>query len=268
MIKYPLYLVPFDFTEVSQNAAELALQIAKKNTGQVYLLNVVSAKKEKHGSKTKLQSYIQKFGNDSSFFTFNCIEGAIFESISNATELLRPNLVVLGTHGAKGLRKFLGSHMDKIISNSNSPLLIIQEKCDFDEIKKIVMPFNFSKESLQITSFAANLAKNFNATVQLIPHNGSNDIEASQVGKNKIIAQRFFHEHSVSHDIHELEGKESFEKELMNHSSATNADVIAIAYSNSNFLGTTNVFMNHIIENEAKIPVLTYSSEELSQTYY
>jgi nucleotide-binding universal stress UspA family protein len=268
MNKHPLYLVPFDFTEVSQNAAELALQFAKKNSGTVYLLNIVSAKKEKHHTRTKLQHYTEKFGEDSTYFTHNCLHGDIFDNISKATELLRPNLVILGTHGAKGFRKFLGSHMDKIIANSSSPLLIVQSKCNFEDLDKIVMPFNFSKESLQITSFAANMAKNFDATIHLLPHHGSNEIETAQVTTNKVIAQRFFDDHGVKHEIHDLNGSGSFEEQLVAFSKNKNADVIAIAYENSNFLGTTNFFMNHVIENSEKIPVLTYSSEELSQTYY
>jgi nucleotide-binding universal stress UspA family protein len=269
MIKYPLYLVPFDFTEVSQNAADLALEIAKKNDGQVYLLNVVSDKKEKQTKRSKLQSHIEKFGDDAAYFTHNCIQGEVFDSISKSVEILRPNLVVLGTHGAKGLRKFFGSHMDKIISNSDSPLLIIQDKYSFADFSTMVMPFNRHKESLQITSFAAKMAKNFNATIHLVPNEGVNDNEAQQVATNKLNVQRFFENAGVKYETHKLAGKKSFEEELISFSKESGANLIAITYdSNHNFLGTKNVFMNHMIENNEKIPVLTYNSEELSQTYY
>lgn len=267
MIKFPLYLVPFDFTSVSENAADLALQLAKKNNGQAYLLHIVSSKKEKQGARTKLQQYIDQMA-DKDYFYCNVIHGDVFTDLGKAIELLIPNLVVLGTHGAKGFRKFFGSHMDKIISNSNSPLLIIQDKCDFDAIENIVMPFNFSKESLQITSFAANMAKKFDAKIQLIPNDGANDVEEAQVSKNKVITQRYLTENEVPFCLHELDENESFEKGLIKYAKNESADIIAVAYTNSNFFGTTNIFMNHIIENEEKIPVLTYSSEELSQNYY
>lgn len=267
MIKYPLYLVPFDFTEVSQNAAELALQIAKKNNGQVYLLNIVPTKKDKPSARHKLKNYASTVNNED-LLTYNVIQGDVFEDIGKAVELLRPNLVVLGTHGAKGFRKFFGSHMDKIISNSHSPLLIIQEKCNLDQLDSIVMPFNFSKESLQITTFAANFAKKFDAKIHLIPNEGGNDVEAAKVENNKIIVQRFLDENNVSNCLSEVNTAGAFEKNLITYAKSNGAGMIAVAYAQSNFLGTTNIFMNHIIENEEKIPVLTYSSEELSQTYY
>ena len=53
MIKHPLYLVPFDFSEVSDSALRLAQDLAEANDGGVFLLHVVKKEKDKKDLRDK-----------------------------------------------------------------------------------------------------------------------------------------------------------------------------------------------------------------------
>lgn len=268
MISYPLYLVPNDFTEVSDNAMHMAMELAKANNGSIFMLHVVPDRKEKHSARKKMNEYIDGLDvEDQQRITGNVIVGNVYEDVGKASELLRPSLVVLGTHGATGLQNIFGSHMEKMITNSASPLLITRGPHSINDINNIVLPFNFTKESLQITSFACEMAKKFNACIHLVAEHASVEIHEEKVRNNQAIVKRYMEDNQVAYSIVNLPKNKSFDEELLEYSGQVNADIIAATYSNDSFLGTTDQHMKRIIENNYDIPILTYSSEEMSQAY-
>jgi len=262
-------LVPFDFSEISDNALTLSLELARGNEGGVFLLHVVKSKSEKAKARKKFEDVLAKLAySDQELVTANVVVGSVYEDVGKASELLRPSLVVMGTHGAKGMQKIFGSHVEKMISNSSSPLLITRGDRHMETVKTIVMPFSFSRESLQITTFAGTMAKKFNACIHMVAQHDNNELHEDKIKANQIIVERFMTDNAVDFKIIELPRKKAFDKELMDYAGEVHADIIAAAYSNENFLGTSNSSMQVIIENIYKIPVLTINSEELSQTYY
>ena len=48
MSKTPLYLVPFDFSEVSDSALRLALDLAEANSGRVTMLHITKKDADKN----------------------------------------------------------------------------------------------------------------------------------------------------------------------------------------------------------------------------
>jgi hypothetical protein len=181
---------------------------------------------------------------------------------------LKPSLVVLGTHGAKGMQKIFGSHVEKMISNSASPLLITQGKKAMEKINNIVMPFSFTRESLQITKFACSMAKKFDACIHLVGQHDNIEIHEDKIRANQNIVKQFMAENFVSFQIVDLPQELSYEQEMMDYAAKVDADIIAAAYSNDHIMQTSNTYMQEIIENVHQIPVLTVNSEELTQSYY
>lgn len=269
MIKYPLYLVPFDFSEVSDNALNLSLDLARMNDGSVYLLHVVKSNPEKFKINHRFDVLVNKLSKDDrDLVTTNVIVGSIYEDVGRASVLLKPSLLVLGTHGAMGLQKVFGSHIEKMISNSPVPLLVTQGEKSLDKIKNIVLPFSFTKESLKITRFAASMAKKFDACVHLVAEHDNNSMHEDQIKRNKIIVKQYMAENFVSFLIVDLPREKSFEHEMISYAAKVDADIIAVSYSNNNALHTTNSFIQGIIENVLQIPVLTINAEELTRSYY
>jgi nucleotide-binding universal stress UspA family protein len=263
-------MVPYDFTETSESALDLAMDLARSNNGSVFLLHVVNDRKDKPKVRHQFKSLISKMPEaDQKLVSANVINGTgIYDEIGKASDLLRPSLIVLGTKGAKGLQKILGSHVEKIISYSYSPVLVTQGKKKVDRIKNIVMPFNFSKESLQVTTFAGSMAQKFDAKMHLVAEHEGTEIYEEKVVNNQSIVKNFMSDNGVACEIADLPKKKSYGKELMQYAGDVEADMIAITYTNDHFLNTSNHFIQNIIENDLNIPVLTVNSEELSQTYY
>lgn len=270
MIAYPLYLVPFDFTETSESALDLALDLARANDGSVFLLNVVTERRDKPKVRHKFKNLIDKmYKEDQQLITANVISGSgIYDEIGKASDLLRPSLIVLGTKGAKGLQKIFGSHVEKIISYSFSPVLVTQGKKRVEKIKNIVMPFDFSKESLQVTTFAGSMAQKFDAKMHLVGKHDGTEIYEEKLANNQVIVKNFMQDNGIECEIAHLQNNKAFDQEMMEYAESVDADVIAITYTNDHFMNTSNHFIQGIIENDLNIPVLTVNSEELSQTYY
>lgn len=269
MLKNPLYLVPFDFTPVSENALELSLELARANDGSVFLLHVIKNKNEKARARLKFSKVIDALpASDQELITSNVVVGSLYDDVAKASELFRPALVVMGTHGATGMQKIFGSHVEKLIGNSSAPFLITRGDKKIETVKRIVMPFNFTKESLQITTFAATMAKKFDACIHLVGDHDNRELHEEKINGNQTIVERYMTDNDVSFKIVDLPREKSFGKELMDYAGEVHADIIATAYTNDNFLPTKNTSMQEIIENIYKIPVLTINSEELSSSYY
>lgn len=219
MIIYPVYLVPCDFSEITDNALTFALDIAHANDGSVFLIHIVTDRKDKAKMTNRMNNLINKLPEeDQQRTTGRVIYGSIYEDIGKATELLRPAIVVLGTHGAKGLQNIFGSHMDKMISNSSSPLLITRGSGNsVSSINKIVMPVDFTKESLQITSFASRIAKKFNACIHLLAEHSSSEIHEDKTLNNQKIVKDHMENSGVDYKVVKLPGQASYEKEMLNY---------------------------------------------------
>ena len=76
MINTPIYLVPCDFSEVSGNVLDLALEMARTNDGEIMLFHVIKKKADKALAKAKFQKIIEglRFA-DRKIITFRIIIG-------------------------------------------------------------------------------------------------------------------------------------------------------------------------------------------------
>lgn len=265
MFKQPLYLVPHDFSSVSKSATKLAIDLAKANDGSVYLLHIVSKDSEKSEARKKFSELVSEMKEENQkLLTTKVITGDLYEDMGKAGDILKASLIVMGTHGAKGMQKFFGSHAVKMISNASTPFLITQGKKTVEKMKTIVMPFSFAKESIQITTFASAMAKKFKATIHLVGYHDSDKWLENKMQSNQLVVRRHLTDAGVEHEIINLTGKGSYEEELMHYSKSVDADLIAAAYFKEGILPSPNSFIQMMIENEQQIPLLTVNSAELT----
>lgn len=265
MFKHPLYLVPHDFSEISNSATRLALDLAEANNGSVYLLNIVGKDSEKIEARQQFVDLVSEMNEeDQKRLTTKVLVGDLFEDMGKAGDILKASLIVMGTHGARGMQKFFGSNAVKMISNASTPFLITQGKKKVEKINTIVMPFSFAKETIQIVTFATSMAKKFNAKIHLVGYHDSDQWLEHKTQSNQLVVRRHLSDQGVEHEIVNLEGKGSYQEELLAYSKSVDADIIAAAYFKEGILPSPNSFIQMMIENENQIPVLTVNAAELS----
>lgn len=265
MNQHPLYLVPCDFTPVSESALRLGLDLAKANNGSVVLLHVVRSLTEKREAQFKFKDLVAAQTDDEKLLIkTKTIVGDLFEDMSKAGELLDASLIVMGTHGAKGMQKIFGSNAVKMISNSQSPFLITQGKKTVDKIKTIVMPFSYDKKSIQVATFAGRIAKQFNACIHLIGYADGDDLHDNHTRTNRIVVKNYLTDQKVDYVMESIDKGHGFEKSLMKYAADVDADLIAAGYYKDGVFTNPNSFIQAMIENELHLPVLTVNAEGLT----
>ena len=137
-------LFPVDFSECSENAFPFALGIAKKYEARLYLIHVVRdlshykmmyikpvmlddvAVSLAEGAEKKMKEFCERHLSDFDNFETKVVVGEAGEEVLNYADEKEVDLIVICTHGRKGLnRTLLGSVADGIIKGATIPVLSI-----------------------------------------------------------------------------------------------------------------------------------------------
>jgi universal stress protein A len=131
-------LVPIDFSDCSKKALAYAIPFARQFGAELNLLHVVEpypavpemapfdAETTEDG-RLELEALRKELGNAVSCSTLVRL-GAPPTEITSAARDLDADLIVISTHGRKGLsRMFLGSTAEKVVRSAPCPVLIVRE---------------------------------------------------------------------------------------------------------------------------------------------
>lgn len=177
-------LLPTDFSKNSINAIDYAMELFKDDECDFYVLNVqkvssfisddmmvVSASATIYNTiidaaKKSISNIITKieksYKNDKHNFHSIVDYDNIIDSINQACEVYKVDLIVMGTKGASGLEKVLfGSNTVHVMQRCAIPVLAIPNNCKFTAIDKItfipnnlplfnISDLNILKEIMQI----------------------------------------------------------------------------------------------------------------------
>lgn len=262
--KKDLYIVPYDFTDTAQDALNYAVSLSSKNNADITLLHISKTKGDSAQAQKKLKSRVQELGEDGhGHIDYKVIVGDIFEDLDKAAQMMDATLIIMGTHGRSGFRNIFGSYAQKMIDHSQSPFVLIQDDVNKDDIHSIVMPFNFDRESMQITDLAASIAHKFNSTIHLVGRHESDEWHETNFKVNGKIISQFLSEHGIKHDLHFIKSDEPYEAQLIEYANEVNADLIAASFYVRGFLSYYHSFLDELIMNKYKIPVLTVNAPEM-----
>ena len=251
------FIVPHDFTEVADNALNHAIATAKPLKAEIFVIHVVSKEKNIKEAEDKLNKLISTLDPEVKLIPKVRV-GNIFEDIGDFAAEHHAELIFMGTHGTSGWQHITGSNALKVVTNSNVPFIIVQEKAikesGYDDI---VVPLDLNKETKQKLTIVANIATYFKSRVHVITPNETDEFLKKKVQANILFANRFFSERGIE-VTSKFASAGSFDKEVVKHAVTIDADLIAIMNLNKNsvFGGLTSAHEQHIITNGAQIPTL------------
>jgi nucleotide-binding universal stress UspA family protein len=252
-------IVPWDFSDVAYYALEHAERIARSLDKQIELLHIVAKEELMEEKEAELNKVAElAFTKYSIKPTVKILCGSIFTTISNYASDTRANMVIMGTHGIKGLQKLTGSYALKVLLGSKVPFIVVQDRPRTDEkLSNIVFPIDFRGENKEKLYWAIYLGKYFNSKVHLFKYPVTDPSLQKKVNINLNFAVRFLIQNSLDYEIHTAP-KGEFGKETMKFAQEINADLILIVTSkNVNFIDF--IFGSreqYIIANSARIPVM------------
>ncbi len=262
-MKTKKFIVPHDFTSVSNIALEHAIATAKPLGAEIFLLHVVSKNKEINDAESKLADVISNF-NTTVKITPSVRVGNIFDDIGDFAAEHHAELVFMGTHGTHGWQHLTGMNALKVITHSSVPFIMVQEttpkETGYDDI---VLPLDLNKETKQKLAIVANIAKYFNSNIHIVIPEEKDEFLSHQVKANVRFAKKYLEERNISFSV-EVVKASGFDNEVIKHAVSIDADLIAIMNLNkSNMLGViTAKHEEYIITNDAKIPVIVMNPIE------
>lgn len=252
-------LVTWDFSDKSEYALAHAVKLMRQLGTQVELLHVVKKESETEATEKKLQEIAdyseQTYGVKP---LIKVIEGSIFHAIGDYTKEENVRLVVMGTHGIKGMQKFTGSWALKVIASSEVPFIVVQDMPKVETYDKIVFPVNFKAENKEKLIWAIYLAKYFNSKILLFKPPVDDEYYLTKVNNNLLFAKKHLRHYGVDFELETANKASKFEDEMLQYAQDIEAELVLIMTSKGLGLGDyiLGASEQYIIANSAKVPIM------------
>jgi nucleotide-binding universal stress UspA family protein len=266
-------LVPCDFSKPAINAFRFALDVASQSRGKIYLINVLELPVVHDPQLTVAAPFISDWGDKiegdlnkliAKYKTdVKVIRGVEYgtpaHTITSFAEKNSIDIIVMGSHGASGLRELLiGSTAEKVVRHSRIPVLVTKEFYK-GPIKHIVFPNTLETEDQQdLTMKVKALQAFFKATVHIVfintPRNFSSD--TLTLARLREFAKHFmFKDYTINvyNDLYEEEG-------IMKFAASIKGNLIAMGTNARK--GIPHMIKGSVAENvvnHTNTPIWTYA---------
>ncbi len=261
-------LIPWDFTSVAENALKYAVKIGSLATAsQVELIHVVetgglfskgrlSEKETTEKLKIDYNRIKEQYGIE---VKTAVMEGNIFRTISDYAAEVNADLVIMGTHGIKGVQKLTGSWALKVIAGSSVPFLVVQDEPKEKRVfEHVVMPLDFSFDEKEKLTWAIKVSIQYKSQIHIILPNAFDSGVQKKVNYNLAFAKKHLESYNIPYEIHSAGKGSKFQEEIVKLALDIEADLILIMTSGS--LDFTDYVFGaqeqYVIANESKIPVM------------
>src|SRR5438046_9533700 len=98
--------------------------------------------------------------------------GDVYDEIKQSIETLNPDIIVMGTHGRRGVQRwFLGSTTERLLRHSPVPLITISstgEKPASPGFKRILVTTDFSDGTADALAYAFSVAQENESQISLL----------------------------------------------------------------------------------------------------
>lgn len=267
-------IVPLDFSEQSEYALKVAASLAKRYDSEVFALHMLELSStlisSSEGFQQEQMMFLLKLAEKrfDKFLEKPYLKGVrltpiikhykVFAELNDIVEKHGADLVVMGSHGIDGLKEiFVGSNAEKVVRNSNIPVLVVKDSIDDFKIERFVFACDFKEESLSAFQKAKAFSDKLSAKLNLIFVNTPGDNFLSTADTYQRISH-FLNLAGAGMEV-EIYNDYSVEKGILNYSENAGADLIGIPTHGRK--GLSHFFMGSIgedIANHAKIPVVTF----------
>ena len=154
-------LVPWDFSQVAENAFMHAVRFQKTRNGDIVLLHIVSDEKEiAEKNKTMEEACVKLLADHGVKPEFIVTTGSIFHEIGSVAAEKKAEMIIMGTHGLKGAQKLFGSRALKVVVSSKIPFLVVQDKPRKEKMESVLLPIDFKSENKEKANWIYYISKN------------------------------------------------------------------------------------------------------------
>lgn len=261
-------LVPTDFTKVADCAMNHAAALAERMGADLDILHIVARQNELEEAREKVKLEVERAKRWSSRIKVKpqVRVGSVYDEIGNTASEIGAELIIMGTHGMRGMQFITGSRALRVITNGKVPFIVVQERNIRENgYGKIVVPMDLQRETRQKVALVAEIAQYFNSKVYVITPRESDEFLHRQLENNIRFAEQYFGERNVELEatIAEVDSSK-FVEAVIQHAMKVDADLITIMnLARGNIFGVLGVpYEQDVITNEAMIPVMLLNPRE------
>jgi len=189
MVTITKILVPVDFFPASDAAVNYAAGIAANYDASVHLLHVITPiaagtyeyaidttellKSMEETTMEEMNKLVARVKQAGAVAKAEVRVGDVYDEIKRAIELMKPELVVMGTHGRRGVERwFMGSTTEKLLRHSPVPLVTInstgEKSLTAPRFKRILVTTDFSEGTTDALAYAFSVAQENESQVMLL----------------------------------------------------------------------------------------------------
>jgi nucleotide-binding universal stress UspA family protein len=133
-------IAPVDFSAISSNAVLFAAELAKRSSARLFIVNVLQKDGDEDIAKNNmemLESHLRKSLGSELICESFLAHGDLIATLKKIIAVQQPDLIVMGTKGANGLKKiFIGSNTVNVIAGTTVPVFVIPEVARFADFLK------------------------------------------------------------------------------------------------------------------------------------
>ncbi len=273
--KISTILIPVDFSKRSINAVIQGTKIAKSKQAKLILYHAYSrpadiAELSTYEQEFRLKSKEEKIKEQFEVFSKNISElkncdyeikyelGISLQNIEKAFKSMDIDLMVLATHGAKGVELMWGSKTTNLINRLKGPILVIPDGSKLEKPKMFCLAYDFKKadQNIYALSTLKQLAEAFEAHIRIVDVRAHNYPKGEERLKDEKKISLYLGE-DISHDFESVFGND-IEHELIKYVNDHNVDLLAVMPAEHSFF--EKLFHQSISELMAatiSIPLLT-----------
>ena len=115
-------IAPFDFSDSSANALAFAAELAKRISARLIIMHTLQSREAEGDAEKKLKSVeanLKKLFGTELKCEVSLVHGQLIPAIKKVIAAKQPDLIVMGTKGATGLKRVLiGSNTVNVIAKT------------------------------------------------------------------------------------------------------------------------------------------------------
>lgn len=242
--KKNIMLVPTDFSDVANVALNHAIMLAKIFNNEIAVLHInetglIGGMFRSHAQADLIQEAIESRllkikenvarEHGITVHTYSKESNRIYKTIIETVEELGCDSIVMGTHGAQGIKQVIGSNSSRVISESPVPVIVIKEsKTETHGYKQIVLPIDLTFETRQKVKWAIHLGNKFGSTIHILSYRETDEFLEKKIHANINKVEHQLTEAGIKFQVDYIEHKRGFAKETIAYAEKVNADLIMI----------------------------------------
>lgn len=252
-------LITWDFTEKSEFALAHGVNLCKELKTKMVMLHIAKTDKEARAAKKKMDVLAAATQNKNGVATSAIAPvGNIFTTIADIAEEIHAEMVIMGTHGMKGMQKLMGSWALKVIAGSKVPFIVVQAPPASHGFKKIVFPLDFRSENKEKIQWIYYIGRLYNSMFYIIKERVADRKFKKGIHSNLLYTEKFLRSNNIVYEIHSSPGKKDFTTETLEFADQIEADLLLVMTTRNIGLADYVLGANEqrIIANPSRIPVM------------